>query len=142
MYIVISVCQSDVNDARAFFASHFGNKLHDVAGRAVIFVPLGGSTKPSRWLKCHKWQRDWKTNSIAKHFRDLPIDSALGNTPTRSVLQSFTAPGNTSRVFTAVERCRGGGSLLLFHRGQHSNAMVIVMDMQSYFERHSGAPLP
>jgi hypothetical protein len=68
MYVVISVSKSDVNDAIAFFASEFGNKLHDVAGRSGIYVPLAGS-KPTQWLKFHEWQRDWQTNSIAKHFR-------------------------------------------------------------------------
>jgi hypothetical protein len=62
---------------------------------------------------------------------------------TRLALQSFTAPGiNKSRVFTAVERCRGGGTLLIFHSGQHSNAMVIVMDMKSQLERVTGDTLP
>ena len=44
IYIVISVRQSDADDAKAFFASHFGNTLHDVAGKAFVYVPLGGAS--------------------------------------------------------------------------------------------------
>jgi hypothetical protein len=53
MYIVISVRQIDADDAKVFLASHFGNNLHDVAGRAVVYVPLGGASKPTQWLKFH-----------------------------------------------------------------------------------------
>ena len=45
-YVVISVSKNELTDARSFFAKEFGNKLHDVAGRAVIYVPLAGS-KPN-----------------------------------------------------------------------------------------------
>ena len=133
-YVVIAVSKNDLNDARSFFAKEFGNKHHDVAGRAVIYVPLAGS-KPIQWLKFHEWQLDWQSNSIAKHFRDLPIDTVIGDTTTRKALQSCTAPGGSKgRIFTAVEKCRGGGTLLLYHGGQHTNAMLVVMDLQSHLE--------
>ena len=141
-YVVISVSKNDLPDARSFFAKAFGNKLRDVAGRAVIYVPMAGS-KPAQWLKCHDWQLDWQSNSIAKHFRDLPIDTVIGNTTTRLALQSFTAPGgNKGRIFTAVEKCRGGGTLLVCHGGQYANAMTIVMDLQAHLERVTGGSLP
>ena len=141
-YVVISVSKNDLTDARSFFAKEFGNKLHDVAGRTVIYVPFAGS-KPTQWLKFHECQLDWQTNSIAKHFRDLPIDTVIGNTTTRKALQSCKAPGGSNcRIFTAVERCRNGGTLLLYHGGQHTNAMSVVMDLQSHLERVTGGILP
>jgi hypothetical protein len=71
------------------------------------------------------------------------IDTVIGDTTTRKALQSCTSPGgNKGRIFTAVEKCRGGGTLLLYHGGQHTNAMVIVMDLQSHLERVTGGTLP
>ena len=81
-YIVISVRQSDADAAKAFFASHFGKQLHDVAGRSVVCIPFGGASTPSQLLKYHQWQSDWQANFFAKHFRDLPIDTVIGNTTT------------------------------------------------------------
>jgi hypothetical protein len=119
-YILISVRQSDADAGKAFFASLFWKKLHGIAGRLVVFIPFGGASKPSQWLKYHQWQSDWQAISVARHFRDLPIDTVIGNTTTRAALQSFTTTGPTPRqVFTAVERCRAGGTLLLFHHEQY-----------------------
>ena len=81
-YIVISIRQSDADAVKAFFASHFGKQLHDVAGRSVVCIPFGGASTPSQWLKYHQWQSDWQANFFAKHFRDLPIDTVIGNTTT------------------------------------------------------------
>ena len=103
MVILISVRQSDADEAKAFVASHFGKKLHAFAGRAVVYAPLEGVSKPNQWLKIHDWQCDWQGNSTVKNFRDLPIDNSLGTTTIRAALQSFTTPGpSPCRVFTAV----------------------------------------
>ena len=65
-YVVISVSKNDLNDARSFFAKEFGNKHHDVAGRAVIYVPLAGS-KPNQWLKFHEWQLEVLSGRVPMH---------------------------------------------------------------------------
>ena len=58
MYIMIAVRRSDVDNSKVLFTNHFGKIFHDVAGWAVIYIPLGGGSKPSQWLKYHKWQKD------------------------------------------------------------------------------------
>ena len=98
------------------FYTTFQKKNRDVAGHAVIYIPLGGGSKPSQWLKYHEWKNDWQDTSIVKHLCNLPINVALGATKIRKSFQSFTTTGaNPHNVFTAVEMCRGGGKLLLFH---------------------------
>ena len=78
----------------------------------MLYFPTRKATKSMKLEVYHKWQKDWQSNAVAKHFQEFPVDTTLDTTTSRKVLQSFATPGaNKHHVIVGVVCCLGGRNL-------------------------------